>query len=139
MLYLVRLIGPIIQLTGNAKSSVPIRYISGGTEVKLARQTDFRGVDPDFMLPESTVVTLLLLVLMENEDLDDRVRAIDPDAESTSDSGSWKFSEGVLVLLPREDGESYIRVGSFHHLCRHGFNKPLFTGNADEERQVLLY
>lgn len=129
----------ILKLTGYAGRSVECQYGGPSKKVRLAGQMEFREVNLDFRLPESTVVTLLLLIIMENEDLDERTSAIDPDAESTSDSGSWKYTEGGLVLRPRGDGQSYIRVGSFHHLYGDGFDKPLFTGNPDEECQVLLY
>ena len=50
-----------------------------------------------------------------------------------------KHCESGLILLPRNGGEGYNRVGVFHHMYTDDFRDVLFTGNPHEEREVLLY
>jgi hypothetical protein len=52
---------------------------------------------------------------------------------------SAKYFESGLVLLPWNSGEGYIRVGIFHLLYGEDYGDVLFTGNLQDEREVLLY
>lgn len=112
----------VLKLTGYIRNDV---QMSSPNSIRRDGQMHFREVTLDFGLPASELVTLLLLTLRELDPVDL--------------PNPYRYFESGLVLLPRESGEGYIRVGVFHQYYPEGYDDVLYTGNKRDEREVLLY
>jgi hypothetical protein len=80
-------------------------YIRKNVQVPPGGRMHLRDVALDFDLLPSELVTVLLVTLHEVE------------PEDLPRLNLTRYYESGLVLLPRESGEGYIRVGVFHQRC----------------------
>ena len=112
----------VLKLTGYIRNDV---QMTSPNSIRRDGQVHFREVNSDFGLLASEPVTLLLLTLRELDQVDI--------------PNPYRYLESGLVLLRRESGEGYIRVGVFHQYYPEGHDDVLYTGDKRDEHEVLLY